>query len=1190
MKIEGFHELSEVPLNSDLTSFVIQHYAEAVVYQADGFVQRNMDYLSHDMIRFLAGQKHPGLIARLFKDRVPVNETGRQVKTKKLNTISQTFRRQMHNLLSTLDRVECYFIKCIKPNSLQKPYSVELANIHRQLVTGGVCQMLQLMREGYPCRVNYLKLHNKFVQYLHEMTVNLTPAEFVEMVLQYLDVDEDEYRIGVSRVFFKFGVYHKIENCLAGVTSSPRARADFCAQLVKQRHLFLFYRAICAAAAVIRIRHAVQERRRRILWKSLALHVKNFYYQVWLPRREHRAVVTLQRWFRQTLIWRIFHLRKIRAIYTLQLWWKDVLMVRYLKSVDRYFERKRAARVVAAVCTAYALKLCRGNELVRTAATVIQRHCRGMLVRNAIRTLANLRRNAAAFAIQRLLRTYLRKTPEERREFRLKVCSGAATPISRRSRTPSRRPGSSDSPDFGTCRSRRAGRPGANQNFERTVEYWELESDLTILPEEKNRLRRSVFVGTTNAPSISRGALSKVLASAQPHISTVENSRPITPLRQQRRTLKSEGVVHHTAQEFERRFRSASKPTSRAPSVTRSATVSRSRPPSADVSVTYSKPPSVRTDAMGDVDELPRPPPSQPQTFARPSVTSAIDTIYSHFSGIRESLGHSRAAAPTADTTMSDDGEPDCDGFETAREQHNVPLAPLGSGFVQSSPQKCSSLRQSSLKLRSSAAQQRSESLKEASVLPTSQLRSPHSKGISALDSRSSDRSPASKQQFCHITRRPSFAPAAADKSPGNAGRFSFAAGGAGGSPWLSNPNTQTELEPSEGSDIGAQLCESKSTDGRRVSQDEMEEEPLSMGIATEAIERELNSRIGDCSSGSLPEDPDSQTTGLRMPRITTKPPRPTRSLVAEGGLTKGNRFRKGSNTPSRSPCATATQDPSLVGLSRSVLSHTTSSFVKSKVYHEGTSLYLNKQRKPLAVIRDVGDPDDEDDDLNDSLLRTQPRALEEREMYKENRLKYSPVHLETRQPDGRCVSQDAASQGTLSQGVNSHTVNETESSSVKSAAFEPSSAVPDEGIIRARASIRAWRSSDETPLLRRLEPPEVDGPVLTSHEPNTPLFGETANQRAGASVGLSGAFKGKVSLSAALSDIENRHKPIIDPNLPPAERLKIILQAEPVAKFCDTPSGHKSCKLFSWERLYDSPAVVKCYVDRYGFTRLLTG
>lgn len=90
---------------------------------------------------------------------------GRQaVSSYKFSSVGARFKKQLAELMSALHTMEPHYIRCIKPNSKNRPMDFENTNVLHQLRCGGVleavskenhaCSTLEPFMGWLPCKVD----------------------------------------------------------------------------------------------------------------------------------------------------------------------------------------------------------------------------------------------------------------------------------------------------------------------------------------------------------------------------------------------------------------------------------------------------------------------------------------------------------------------------------------------------------------------------------------------------------------------------------------------------------------------------------------------------------------------------------------------------------------------------------------------------------------------------------------------------------------------------------------------------------------------------------------------------------------------------------------------------------------------------------------------------------------------------
>ncbi|EKX73815.1 myosin, putative [Theileria equi strain WA] len=205
-------------VRTDQTSFIIKHFAGEVKYKIDGFLEKNKDQLSDDAINFIISTKNKPIKAIFESYFGAIGPT----KNKK-KTISTQFCGQLDVLMSRISGTEPHFIRCIKPNQRCVPHEFERVSVNEQLRCGGMLQVVQVSRAGYPVRMKHLEFYNKF-RYLQngsgtdsqslsqddDVATKKAKALLDTLISKFIPYDPFEngsIAFGKSLIFFKNGPY-----------------------------------------------------------------------------------------------------------------------------------------------------------------------------------------------------------------------------------------------------------------------------------------------------------------------------------------------------------------------------------------------------------------------------------------------------------------------------------------------------------------------------------------------------------------------------------------------------------------------------------------------------------------------------------------------------------------------------------------------------------------------------------------------------------------------------------------------------------------------------------------------------------------------------------------------------------------------------------------------------------------------
>lgn len=131
-------------------NFVVNHYAESVTYSTHAFRSHNQHVLRDDLMEAVALGGRP-LLGKLFKAELEGERGGRSGKV----TVGRRFRASLQELSAMLASTVVNWIRCVKPNSKQKPQAFDPTFVSKQLTYLGMLAVAQLRQDGYPIRVSF---------------------------------------------------------------------------------------------------------------------------------------------------------------------------------------------------------------------------------------------------------------------------------------------------------------------------------------------------------------------------------------------------------------------------------------------------------------------------------------------------------------------------------------------------------------------------------------------------------------------------------------------------------------------------------------------------------------------------------------------------------------------------------------------------------------------------------------------------------------------------------------------------------------------------------------------------------------------------------------------------------------------------------------------------------------------------
>ncbi|GAY37513.1 hypothetical protein CUMW_029580 [Citrus unshiu] len=339
---------------------------EKVTYQTNTFLDKNRDYVVVEHCNLLSSSKCP-FVAGLF----PVLSEESSRSSYKFSSVASRFKQQLQALMETLNSTEPHYIRCVKPNSLNRPQKFENPSILHQLRCGGVLEAVRISLAGYPTRRTYSDFVDRFgLLALEFMDESYEEKALTEKILRKLKLEN--FQLGRTKVFLRAGQI--------GILDSRRAEVlDSAARCIQHRwRTFIAHRnfvSIRAAAFVL------QALCRGCLARKL--------YGV---KRETAAAISLQKYVRWWLSRRAFLKLSLAAIVIQS-------NIRGFSIRERFLHRKRhkAATVIQACW-----RMCKFRSAFQhhqTSIIAIQCRWRQKLAKRELRRLKQVANEAGALRL-----------------------------------------------------------------------------------------------------------------------------------------------------------------------------------------------------------------------------------------------------------------------------------------------------------------------------------------------------------------------------------------------------------------------------------------------------------------------------------------------------------------------------------------------------------------------------------------------------------------------------------------------------------------------------------------------------------------------------------------------------------------------------------------------------------------------
>lgn len=182
--------------------FILKHYAGDVEYNVNGWLSKNKDPLSENILQVLCSSSN-----ELIREFYSVSQS----KSGSFKTASNRHREQLKSLLDRLSSTEPHFVRCIIPNGKKKAHEFDKKLILDQLRCNGVLEGIRIAREGYPNRIFFKEFFQRYRILSDEYRFSNNSKKNCELLLSSLHLDPSLFKVGNTKLFFKAGVLAGLE-------------------------------------------------------------------------------------------------------------------------------------------------------------------------------------------------------------------------------------------------------------------------------------------------------------------------------------------------------------------------------------------------------------------------------------------------------------------------------------------------------------------------------------------------------------------------------------------------------------------------------------------------------------------------------------------------------------------------------------------------------------------------------------------------------------------------------------------------------------------------------------------------------------------------------------------------------------------------------------------------------------------
>ncbi|XP_028968775.1 unconventional myosin-VI [Galendromus occidentalis] len=242
----------------DEDGFLIHHFAGAVCYQTEKFLDKNNDAL-HDSLEAIVLDSNNPFVKSLFLSKSPQSSGKGKLR---FVSVGAKFRKQLAELMKKLEATGTHFVRCIKPNNKMESKIFEGPQVLNQLGCSGMTSVLELMQTGFPSRVPFRELYEKYKSYLPKDLASLDPRLFCRTLFMALGLRNNDFKFGLTKIFFRPGKFAEFDEIMK---SDPASLAQLISKVRKWLVISRLKKAQWCALCVIKLRKKIEYRRQNLV-------------------------------------------------------------------------------------------------------------------------------------------------------------------------------------------------------------------------------------------------------------------------------------------------------------------------------------------------------------------------------------------------------------------------------------------------------------------------------------------------------------------------------------------------------------------------------------------------------------------------------------------------------------------------------------------------------------------------------------------------------------------------------------------------------------------------------------------------------------------------------------------------------------------------------------------------------------
>jgi len=219
--------------NLKKNAFYIKHYAGKIRYTTNEFCLKNRDAISNEVTDIIDNFALFKKNNNISLEEVPIRRNS-VIGSK---SVSYQFKQQMRDLMLLIESTNVHYIRCFKPNNINKSNVFNRVKILEQLNNNGVLETIRVSRNSFPVKYTYTEFNQIYLFNKYDNDRLLRPNIETDNIFNIFDklplvsgkhsikkhltssllkgsksqADNEGFQFGKTKIFLKSDAFNKLE-------------------------------------------------------------------------------------------------------------------------------------------------------------------------------------------------------------------------------------------------------------------------------------------------------------------------------------------------------------------------------------------------------------------------------------------------------------------------------------------------------------------------------------------------------------------------------------------------------------------------------------------------------------------------------------------------------------------------------------------------------------------------------------------------------------------------------------------------------------------------------------------------------------------------------------------------------------------------------------------------------------------